>query len=98
MPAPLESNLVPPLPHRIPALEKEMSGRLLRFTVADEVGIGKTNEPGLLLNERKPRGIVNRSLIVVPQSAIGQWQQEMKIPFNALFRYHQHPLWCAKDG
>jgi len=52
----------------------------------------------LLLNERKPRGIVNRSLIVVPQSAIGQWQQEMKIPFNALFRYHQHPLWCAKDG
>jgi SNF2 family DNA or RNA helicase len=68
-----------------------MSGRFLRFTVADEVGIGKTNEPGLLLNERKPRGIVNRTLIVVPQSAMGQWQQEMKTPFKALFHYQKHP-------
>ena len=46
--------------------------------LADEVGMGKTIETGLVLKELKLRGIAKRTLIVVPKSAMGQWQQEMK--------------------
>ncbi|MDO8996501.1 MAG: helicase-related protein [Sediminibacterium sp.] len=85
--APIESNIVP-LPHQILALEKVMSGQFLRFLIADEVGMGKTIETGLILKELKLRGIAKRTLIVVPKSAMGQWQQEMKKHFNELFHIY----------
>jgi SNF2 family DNA or RNA helicase len=85
--APLESNIVP-LPHQILALEKVMSGQFLRFLIADEVGMGKTIETGLVLKELKLRGIAKRTLIVVPKSAMGQWQQEMKKHFNEMFHVY----------
>jgi superfamily II DNA or RNA helicase len=85
--APIESNIVP-LPHQILALEKVMSGQFLRFLMADEVGMGKTIETGLVLKELKLRAIAKRTLIVVPKSAMGQWQQEMKKHFNELFHIY----------
>jgi len=85
--APIESNIIP-LPHQILALEKVMSGTFLRFLMADEVGMGKTIETGLVLKELKLRGIAIRTLIVVPKSAMGQWQQEMKKHFNELFHIY----------
>lgn len=85
--APLESNIIP-LPHQILALEKVMSGQYLRFLMADEVGMGKTIETGLILKELKLRGIVKRTLVIVLKSAMGQWQQEMKKHFNELFHIY----------
>lgn len=85
--APLESNIIP-LPHQILALEKVMSGQYLRFLMADEVGMGKTIETGLVLKELKLRGIVKRSLVIVPKSAMGQWHQEMKRHFNETFHIY----------
>ncbi|MDX1908011.1 MAG: helicase-related protein [Bacteroidia bacterium] len=85
--APIESNIIP-LPHQILALEKVMTGQYLRFLMADEVGMGKTIETGLILKELKLRGIVKRILIIVPKSAMGQWQQEMKRHFNEVFHLY----------
>lgn len=85
--APIESNIIP-LPHQILALEKVMEGQFLRFLIADEVGMGKTIETGLILKELKLRSIVKRSLIIVPKSAMGQWQQEMKKHFNEVFHIY----------
>lgn len=85
--APIESNIVP-LPHQILALEKVMSGQFLRYLIADEVGMGKTIETGLILKELKLRGIAKRTLVVVPKSAMGQWQQEMKKHFNEVFHIY----------
>jgi SNF2 family DNA or RNA helicase len=85
--APIESNIIP-LPHQILALEKVMAGQFLRFLIADEVGMGKTIETGLILKELKLRGIAKRTLIVVPKSAMGQWQQEMKRHFNEIFHIY----------
>lgn len=85
--APIESNIVP-LPHQILALEKVMAGQFLRFLIADEVGMGKTIETGLILKELKLRAIVKRTLVVVPKSAMGQWQLEMKKHFNELFHIY----------
>jgi len=85
--APLESNIVP-LPHQILALEKVMSGAYLRFLMADEVGMGKTIETGLILKELKLRGIVKRTLVIVPVSALQQWSTELKKHFNEEFHIY----------
>ncbi len=85
--APLESNIIP-LPHQILALEKVMSGSYLRFLLADEVGMGKTIEAGLVLKELKLRGIVARTLIIVPVSAMQQWRTELKQHFNESFHIY----------
>lgn len=82
--APFESSVLP-LPHQILALEKVMQGQFLRFLLADEVGMGKTIEAGLVLKELKLRGIVKRTIIIVPKSAMLQWKQEMKKHFNENF-------------
>lgn len=85
--SPYESNVVP-LPHQILALEKVMNGPYCRFLIADEVGMGKTIEAGLCLKELKLRGIVKRTLIVVPLSAMTQWQSELKKHFNEKFHIY----------
>ncbi len=85
--APFESNIIP-LPHQILALEKVMTGSYIRFLMADEVGMGKTIEAGLVLKELKLRGIVKRTLIIVPVSAMQQWQSELKKHFNESFNIY----------
>ena len=85
--SPYESNVIP-LPHQILALEKVMNGAYCRFLIADEVGMGKTIEAGLCLKELKLRGIVKRTLIVVPLSAMTQWQAELKKHFNEKFHIY----------
>ena len=82
--APYESSLIP-LPHQILVLEKVMQGVQTRFMLADEVGMGKTIEAGLVLKEKKLRGEIKRILLIVPKSAMMQWQQELKEHFNENF-------------
>ena len=85
--SPFESNIIP-LPHQILALEKVMNGTYLRFLMADEVGMGKTIEAGLILKELKLRGIVRRTLVIVPVSAMQQWRNELKRHFNESFHIY----------
>lgn len=82
--APYESSLIP-LPHQILVLEKVMQGIQTRFLLADEVGMGKTIEAGLVIKEKKLRGEIKRILLIVPKSAMLQWQQELKEHFNENF-------------
>ena len=89
--APYESNLIP-LPHQILVLEKVMQGVQTRFILADEVGMGKTIEAGLVLKEKKLRGEVKRVLLVVPKSAMLQWQSEMKKHFAESFFIYDSDL------
>ena len=61
---------------------REMRGRAI---LADEVGLGKTIEAGLLLKEYAIRGLVRRALILTPASLTGQWQEEMESKFELPF-------------
>lgn len=65
---------------------ERMNGRAL---LADEVGLGKTIEAGLVLKEYLLRGLVKRVLILTPASLITQWQQELKTKFDLHFKNHQ---------
>jgi superfamily II DNA or RNA helicase len=83
--APLESSVIP-LPHQIHALSRAVSGDRIRYLLADEVGLGKTIEAGLILRELKARGLVRRTLVVSPAGLVAQWTQEMRARFNEEFR------------
>lgn len=89
--APYESSLIP-LPHQILALEKVMKAPETRFLMADEVGMGKTIEAGLVLKEKKLRGEIKRVLLIVPKSAMLQWQSEMKEHFGESFFVYESSL------
>ncbi|GGD56631.1 DEAD/DEAH box helicase [Paenibacillus nasutitermitis] len=71
-----------PMPHQISTARKvlhEMSGRAI---LADEVGLGKTIEAGLILKEYLVRGLVRRALILVPASLVLQWVRELNQKFG----------------
>ena len=56
-----------------------------RVLLADEVGLGKTIEAGLILHQQLLAGRVSRVLIVVPDALIHQWLVEMLRRFNLHF-------------
>jgi len=83
--APMESNVIP-LPHQIHALSRAISGDRVRYLLADEVGLGKTIEAGLVMRELKLRGLVHRTLVVSPKGIATQWVAEMQTHFNEQFQ------------
>lgn len=56
-----------------------------RMVLADEVGLGKTIEAGLILKELRARGVLERVLVVAPASLLFQWQTELQTKFNEHF-------------
>ena len=83
--APMESNVIP-LPHQIHALSRAISGDRVRYLLADEVGLGKTIEAGLVMRELKLRGLVRRILVVSPNGIATQWVAEMQTHFSEQFQ------------
>jgi superfamily II DNA or RNA helicase len=85
--ASIESTVIP-LPHQLHALSRAIAEDRVRYLLADEVGLGKTIEAGLIMRELKLRGLVRRTLVVVPKGLVAQWVAEMRTHFNEAF----HPL------
>ncbi len=83
--APIESSVIP-LPHQIRALSRAISNDRVRYLLADEVGLGKTIEAGLIMRELKLRGLVKRTLVIAPKGLVSQWVAEMRTHFNELFQ------------
>ncbi|MDN3568618.1 helicase-related protein [Paeniroseomonas aquatica] len=84
--APIQSSVVP-LPHQLYALNRAMSRDRIRYLLADEVGLGKTIEAGLILRELKLRGMAKRILVVAPKGLVRQWQTEMRLHFGEHFQF-----------
>ena len=84
--APIQSSVVP-LPHQLYALNRAMSQHRIRYLLADEVGLGKTIEAGLILRELKLRAMAQRVLVVAPKGLVRQWQAEMRLHFGEKLQY-----------
>jgi superfamily II DNA or RNA helicase len=78
-----------PLPHQIHVLNRAISDNNVRYILADEVGLGKTIEAGLIIKELKTRGIIRRVLVVCPTGLVTQWNAEMREKFGETFRIIQ---------
>ncbi|MCK8058416.1 MULTISPECIES: DEAD/DEAH box helicase [unclassified Fusibacter] len=80
----LTSGIIP-LPHQLHVLNRALSSNNVRYILADEVGLGKTIEAGLIIKELKARGLVKRVLIVCPTGLVSQWELEMHEKFHEKF-------------
>lgn len=69
-------------PHQVEAAKKVISQLHGRAILADEVGLGKTIEAGLILKEYILRGLVKRFLILVPAALCRQWEAELREKFE----------------
>ena len=87
-----------PLPHQIDTVRRvinEMNGRAI---LADEVGLGKTIEAGMILKEYLIRGLVKRALILVPSSLVLQWTRELNQKFQIPAMAHKQSwMWEQCD-
>jgi superfamily II DNA or RNA helicase len=83
--APIESSVIP-LPHQIRALSRAIANDRVRYLLADEVGLGKTIEAGLIMRELKLRGLVQRTLVIAPRGLVTQWVSEMRFHFGETFQ------------
>jgi len=79
------SESVLPLPHQRYALERAIATNDVRYMLADEVGLGKTIEAGLIIKELKTRGLIERVLVVCPKGLVTQWEAEMTEKFGERF-------------
>jgi SNF2 family DNA or RNA helicase len=61
---------------------KEMHGQAL---LADEVGLGKTIEAGIVMKELLLRGLVRRILVITPAALLEQWREELRDKFHEEF-------------
>ncbi|MEK4973222.1 SNF2-related protein [Niallia sp. FSL R7-0648] len=70
-----------PLPHQLEVAKKVIEDMNGKAILADEVGLGKTIEAGLILKEYMIRGLVKKVLILVPASLVTQWAYELNSKF-----------------
>jgi SNF2 family DNA or RNA helicase len=80
---------------------KQFRGRVL---LADEVGLGKTIEAGMVMKEYLLRGMVESVLVLTPASLVGQWHEELESKFeiscatthDALLRSNPEQFWAQR--
>lgn len=70
-----------PLPHQLEVAKQVIENMHGKAILADEVGLGKTIEAGLILKEYMIRGLVKKVLILVPASLVTQWAFELNSKF-----------------
>jgi superfamily II DNA or RNA helicase len=74
-----------PLPHQAYVLEKILANRRFGHVIADDVGMGKTIEAGLIVASLRQRDPQCRVLVLCPAGVVLQWQDEMEEHFGLNF-------------
>jgi superfamily II DNA or RNA helicase len=95
---------VEPLWHQIETVRKVLKQFHGRVLLADEVGLGKTIEAGMVLKEYMLRSMVERVLVLAPAALVGQWREELETKFgvtcattqDALLRDDTDAFWSQK--
>ena len=84
------------IPHQLYIAHESANRSAPRIMLADEVGLGKTIEAGLILHHRLINGLTKRVLIIVPESLLHQWLVEMLRRFNLRFSVFDQAR-CLED-
>jgi superfamily II DNA or RNA helicase len=73
---------IDPLPHQIHLVHHILASGHLNWLIADDVGLGKTIETGMLMAALKQRGQLRRVLLITPAGLTKQWQEELHYKFK----------------
>ncbi len=85
------------IPHQM-YIAHEVSHRTApRVLLADEVGLGKTIEAGLILHRLILTGKIHRALIIVPEPLLHQWLVELLRRFNLRFTIIDEQYFSSTD-
>ncbi|MDG2991992.1 SNF2-related protein [Candidatus Synechococcus calcipolaris G9] len=76
------TSAVTPWPHQIRAFKRMWDNWPPKLLIADEVGLGKTIQAGLILRQAWLSGKAKRILIMAPAAVLKQWQIELREKFN----------------
>lgn len=76
------TSTVTPWPHQIRAFERMYRNWPPKLLIADEVGLGKTVQAGLLVRQAWLAGRARRILVMAPKAVLRQWQVELREKFN----------------
>jgi len=82
--------------YQLEPLRKALSMPRVSLFIADDVGLGKTIEAGLILREMILRQKVKRVVISCPPSVVQQWQEEMEHRFGLLFQIFDREFMAGK--
>jgi len=83
------------IPHQLYIAHEVASRYAPRVLLADEVGLGKTIEAGLILHQQLLSERARRVLIVVPETLMHQWLVEMLRRFNLHFSIFDNDRWAS---
>ncbi len=88
------------IPHQLYIAQQAANRATPRIMLADEVGLGKTIEAGLIIHHRLINGLSRRVLVLVPESLLYQWLVEMLRRFNLRFSLYDQArcLSSAEDN
>ena len=76
------TSAVTPWPHQVRAFQRLYHNWPPRLLVADEVGLGKTIQAGMLIRQALLAGLARRVLVLAPKAVLRQWQIELREKFN----------------
>ena len=86
------------LPHQLWVCRKVLENWPFRWLIADDVGLGKTIEAGLILWPLIARGVVQRVLILSPASLVDQWVNRLRTMFDLRFTAYTTGADTKKSG
>jgi SNF2 family DNA or RNA helicase len=94
----ISNSKIVPEPYQLLAVKKVMESLRQRFLIADDVGLGKTIEAGLIMQELAARKRGDRVLIIVPAALQDQWKKEMQRHFLRSFTlYNRHTMLAVRE-
>lgn len=79
---------IDPLPHQLQVAQRVITSEASRWLIADDVGLGKTIEVGLILHALEKRSRCRRVLIVCPANLVQQWKDEMRLKFDRVYEIY----------
>jgi SNF2 family DNA or RNA helicase len=82
--------------YQLEPLRKALLMPRVSLFIADDVGLGKTIEAGLILREMIMRQKIRRVVIACPPSVVRQWQEEMESRFGLLFQVVDREFFATK--
>ncbi|MEX2353215.1 MAG: RNA polymerase-associated protein RapA, partial [Gammaproteobacteria bacterium] len=83
------------IPHQLYIADEVARRHAPRVLLADEVGLGKTIEAGMIIHQQLFSGQIQRVLIIVPENLLHQWLVEMLRRFNLRFSLFDHERYDA---
>jgi len=81
-----------PAHHQLNAMARVLGDPTLRFLLADEVGLGKTIEAGLILKQLFLDGAISNAIIAVPRALKMQWERELEIKLSLSHLLQDHKI------